>query len=386
MRKEILTRNIDIQLPKGQSCFLWGPRKAGKSYWIHEHLKDAVLIDLLKTDAFLEYASRPALLRERFEDEKRPIVIDEIQKVPALLDEVHWLIENKGAQFLLTGSSARKLRKGHANLLGGRAWRRIMLPLSISEVTGFKLEEALVSGMLPPHYLSENPVEYLRAYVADYLKEEVAVEARTQNIPSFSEFLRAAALTSSELLNYTNIARECGIGQRTVRAYFDILEDSFLGFRLPAWTRSKKRRMITAEKFYFFDVGVANYLAGRHPQPGNSDFGKAFEHLILMELRAYQNYRNPEMPFCYWRTSSGLEVDFLLGETELAVEVKSGRVHEGDLKGLKALHDDRAVKHRVVVSTETIPRMIQGGIAVLPYGVFVQKLWAGKFASSEKIL
>jgi len=383
MSKNIHSRQIDLTLPKGQSCFLWGPRKAGKSYWIREHLKGAVLIDLLKTDIFSEYASRPALLRERFENEKRLIVIDEVQKIPALLDEVHWLIENRGTQFLLTGSSARKLRKGHANLLGGRAWRRIMLPLSISEAGGFNLEEALVSGMLPPHYLSQNPIEDLRAYVADYLKEEIAAEARTQNIPAFSEFLRVAAVTSSELLNYTNIARECGINQRTVRAYFDILEDSFLAFRLPAWTRSKKRRMISAEKFYFFDVGVANYLAGRHPQPGNSDFGKSFEHLILMELRAYQSYRNPEMPLCYWRTSSGIEVDFLLGESELAVEVKSGRVHDGDLKGLKALGQDRTIKNKVVVSTEAMSRTTREGIAVLPLEVFIKKLWAGELTQSK---
>jgi predicted AAA+ superfamily ATPase len=244
------------------------------------------------------------------------------------------------------------------------------------------LEEALISGMLPPHFLSENPVEDLRAYVADYFKEEIAAEALAQNIPSFSEFLRVVALTSSELLNYTNIARECGIGQRAVRAYFDILEDSFLGFRLPAWAQSKKRRMILSEKFYFFDVGVAGYLARRHPQPGNSDFGKAFEHLILMELRAYQTYRDPEMPLCYWRTSSGLEVDFLLGEAELAVEVKSGRVHEGDLRGLKALHEDRAVKKRVVVSTETMPRVTGEGIVVLPLEVFVKKLWAGELVAA----
>ena len=382
MGKDILKRKIDLKLPNGQSCFLWGPRKAGKSYWIREHLKNAVLIDLLKTDVFSDYASRPALLRERFENEKRLIVIDEVQKIPALLDEVHWLIENRGTQFLLTGSSARKLRKGHANLLGGRAWRRTLLPLSISEVTGFNLQEALVSGMLPPHYLSQSPIEDLRAYVADYLKEEIAAEARTQNIPAFSEFLRVAALTSSELLNYTNIARECGINQRTVRAYFDILEDSFLGFRLPAWTRSKKRRMILAEKFYFFDAGVAGYLSGRHPQPGNSDFGKAFEHLILMELRAYQIYRNPEMPLCYWRTSSGLEVDFLLGESELAVEVKSGRVHEGDLKGLKALNEEKTIKNKVVVSTEDMPRITPEGIALLPFQVFVKKLWADEWVSS----
>jgi len=378
MKKEILTRQIDLALPKGKSCFLWGPRKAGKSYWIRHHLKDAILIDLLQTDLFSEYATKPSLLRERFEETRKLIVIDEVQKVPQLLDEVHWLIENCGTQFLLTGSSARKLRRGHANLLGGRAWRRILLPLSHCEVSGFQIEKALVSGMLPPHYLSENPVEDLRAYIADYLKEEIAAEAVTQNIPSFSEFLRVAALTSSELLNYTNIARETGVNQRTVRAYFDILEDTFLGFRISPWTKSKKRRMILTEKFYLFDVGVSNYLARRHPVSGNSDFGKAFEHFILMELRAYQAYRNPEMPISYWRTSTGQEVDFLLGEREVAVEIKAGRVHEGDLRGLNALIEDAPIKKAIVVSFEKESRRIAKQIEIFPWQDFLSLLWSGK--------
>ncbi len=378
MRKDILNRQIDLKLPKGKSCFLWGPRKAGKSYWIRHHLKDIVLIDLLQTDTFSEYAARPSLLRERFENTKKLIVIDEVQKVPQLLNEVHWLIENRGSQFLLTGSSARKLRRGHANLLGGRAWRRTLLPLSYSEVSGFQIEKALVSGMLPPHFLSEDPIEDLRSYVADYLKEEIAAEALTQNIPTFSEFLRVAAITSSELLNYTNLAREAGINQRTVRAYFDILEDTFLGFRIPPWTKSKNRRMILAEKFYLFDVGVSNYLAGRHPVAGNSDFGKAFEHLILMELRAYQAYKDPELPVSFWRTSSGQEVDFLLGEREVAVEVKAGKVHEGDLRGLEALASDAPLKKAVVVSFEKEPRHITRQIEVLPWQDFLSLLWSGK--------
>lgn len=378
MKKEILSRQIDLTLPRGKSCFLWGPRKAGKSYWIRHHLKDAALIDLLKTEVFSEYAVRPVLLRERFEGTKKLIVIDEVQKVPQLLDEVHWMIENCGCQFLLTGSSARKLRKGHANLLGGRAWRRILLPLSYSEVSGFQIEKAVVSGMLPPHFLSDNPVEELRAYVADYLKEEIAAEALIQNIPSFSEFLRVAAITSSELVNYTNIAREAGINQRTVRAYFDILEDTFLGFRVSPWRKSKNRRMILAEKFYLFDMGVANYLARRHPVPGSSDFGKSFEHFILMELRAYQAYKNPEMPISYWRTSSGQEVDFLLGEREVAVEIKAGKVHEGDLHGLYALMDDASVKKAVIVSFEKEPRRVTRQIEILPWQDFLALLWNGK--------
>lgn len=378
MSVNIVERQIDLRLPKGKSCFLWGPRKAGKSFWIRKHLKGVKLIDLLQTDVFAEYAARPALLRERYENYRKMIVIDEVQKIPQLLNEVQWLIEERGAQFLLTGSSARKLRRGHANLLGGRAWRRVMLPLSCSEVTGFKLEKALVTGMLPPHFLSENPTEDLRSYVADYLKEEIAAEALTQSIPSFSDFLRVATLTSSEILNYTNIARECGVSQRTVRLYFDILEDTFLGFRIPPWTKSENRRMILAEKFYFFDVGVAGFLARRHPVPGNSDFGKAFEHFILMELRAYQAYREPEMTIRYWRTAAKQEVDFLLGEKEVAIEIKSGSVHAGDLRGIRALLEDGPVKKAVVVCTEREPRNIPGGIEILPWQEFLARLWSGK--------
>src|SRR3989338_5053328 len=206
--RNIIKRAFSLNLPAGRSAFLWGPRKVGKTYWIRHELPQAPILDLLKTDVFAEYSTRPSLLRERFQNHKGLVVIDEVQKIPALLDEVHWLIENKGASFLLTGSSARKLKRGHANLLGGRAWRRTMTPLSYTEVQGFDLERVMASGLLPPHFLSEEPAEDLRAYVADYLKEEIAAEALVQNMPAFSEFLRVAAITSSELLNYVNIARE----------------------------------------------------------------------------------------------------------------------------------------------------------------------------------
>ena len=209
----------------------------GKTYWIRHHLPDTVVIDLLKTDIFAEFAARPSLLRERYQQHKGLIVIDEIQKVPSLLDEAHWLIENKGISFLMTGSSARKLRRSHANLLGGRAWRRTMTPLSRVETEGFNLENVMVSGLLPSHYLSPNPVEDIRGYVADYLKDEIAGEALVRNIPSFSEFLRVAAVTSSELLNYTNVARETGVSPKVVRGYFDILEETYLGFRIQPWRK-----------------------------------------------------------------------------------------------------------------------------------------------------
>lgn len=379
--RRIVRRLLDLRLPANRSAFLWGPRKVGKSYWIRHALPRATVIDLLRTDVFAEYAARPALLRERFRDHRGLVVVDEVQKVPALLDEVHWLIENRGLSFLLTGSSARKLRRGHANLLGGRAWRRHMVPLSATEVEGFDLERVMASGLLPPHYLSPDPQEDLRAYVADYLREEVAAEARIQNIPAFAEFLRVAAITSSELLNYANVAREAGASAKVVRSYFDILEDTYLGFRVPPWKSSRNRRMILAEKFYLFDVGVANYLARRQARLGGADFGKSFEHYILMELKAYQAYRRPDLAITYWRTSSGQEVDFILGDKDVAIEIKGGaRVHEGDLRGIAALKEDGPVRRCLVVCLEAEPRKVARKVELLPWRLFLDRLWAGDLA------
>jgi len=383
--REIISRAIQIPDLSTHSVFLWGPRKTGKSFWIRQHLPEAPIIDLLKTDTLTEYAARPALLRERFGmstslHQRGPIVIDEIQKVPALLDEVHWLIENRSLTFLLTGSSARKLRRGHANLLAGRAWRRELKPLCFAEVEGMDLEGVMVSGLLPPHFLSLDPVEDLRAYVSDYLREEIIAEGLVSNLPAFSEFLRAAALTSSELLNYTNVAREVGVSAKVVRGYFEILEDTLLGYRLRPWTRSSRRRLIQTEKFYLFDVGVTNYLTRRTPRIGTPEFGKSFEHYILMELLAYRAYRAPELDIRYWRTSTGREVDFLLDDKALAIEVKaSARVHEAELKSLTALSEDTPVKKRVVVSLETYPREVQdhcGPVVILPWRDFLAQLWS----------
>jgi len=374
---QIVERLLSIDLTSGRSAFLWGPRKVGKTHWLHHRFgaKEARFVDLLETDTFAEYASRPALLRERWVPGLT--VIDEIQKVPALLDEVHWLMERKRAVFLLTGSSARKLRRGHANLLGGRAWRYEMGPLSACEVRGFDLDAALRSGLVPPHLLSPDPAQDLRAYVADYLREEIAAEAAVRNIPAFAEFLRVAALTSSELLNYENVARETGVSARVVRGYFDILEDTLLGHRLAPWKRSKDRRMILTEKFYLFDVGVANHLARRSPIPGSSDYGKSFEHWVLMELMNYRRYRSPDLELAFWRTSTGLEVDFVVGDMEVAIEVKgSNRVHEGDLRGLHALCESHSVRHAVVVCNESKPRVV-AGVQILPWKVFLARLWDG---------
>lgn len=384
-----------LQLPDltKQNVFLWGPRKVGKSSWIRKHLPDAVCIDLLKSDVLYEYASRPSLLRERYQtvpasSPAAPIVIDEIQKCPVLLDEVHWLIENSPRRFLLTGSSARKLRREHANLLGGRAWRREMRPLTSAEINSgagepFNVERAVLTGLLPSHYLSSNHAEDLRGYVSDYLVEEIANEGMVRNLPAFSEFLRVASITNAELLNYTNVAREVGVSAKVVRGYFQILEDTLLGFRLSPWSKSKHRRMVETEKFYFFDVGVCNFLARRAPAFGTPEFGKSFEHLILMELQAYRAYRAPDSEITFWRTSNQQEVDFVVNDKQLALEIKaSERTSQADCRHLSTLREDGPIKHRILVSFDRTPKTLAdsfGTIQVLPWQEFLARLWQGDF-------
>lgn len=377
--KKIKNRLLNIQLPPRRSAFLWGPRKTGKTYWVNENYIGSPLIDLLKTDVFADYASNPSLLRERYLKYDGLVIIDEIQMIPALLNEIHWMIENTNASFLMTGSSARKLRRGHANLLAGRAWRYTMSPLSYMEAEAFDLEEVLISGLLPPHFLSDDPIQDLRAYVSDYLKEEIAAEAVIQNIPAFTQFLRVAALTSGELLNYTNIGRETGVSAKVVRNYFQILEDTLLGFRLQPWRKVKKRRLIETEKFYLFDVGLTNYLARRSPKMGTPEFGHSLENYILMEIKAYQAYRNPELDISYWRTSTGFEVDFILGDMNVAIEVKgSSNIHSAHTRAIKALLEEHNVKRSIIISMDKHPRVLESALEVLPWQDFLERLWSGE--------
>ena len=241
--RQIIRRLLNIELPPRKSAFLWGPRRVGKTYWIKKiFLKPKHhFIDLLKTDVFFEYVNKPSLLMQRWKGSECT-VIDEIQKVPDLLNEIHWLIENKQASFILTGSSARSLRKKHTNLLAGRAWGFEMGSLSFFETKGFSLERVLHTGLLPSHFLSSNPLQDLRSYTSHYLKKEIISEALVRNIPIFSRFLQVSALTNAEILNYTNIARDTGVSAKVIRNYFDILEDTFLAGRLPAWRLKKKRK------------------------------------------------------------------------------------------------------------------------------------------------
>lgn len=381
-----LPRILSIQLPRGQSAFLWGARKTGKSSYLRARYPRSPVFDLLDTELFLELAKEPGRLRQRLAamdvaTAHEPVIIDEIQKVPALMDEIHRMIEQTRRSFILCGSSARKLRRGQANLLGGRAWRYEMFPLVSAEVKDLDLLRALNHGLVPSHYLQDaaDCERSLRAYVLDYLKEEVFAEGLTRNVPAFSRFLDAAAYTHGELVNYANIARDCGVDAKTVKEYFRILTDTLLGTLLEPWKKRQARDVITkAPKAWLFDVGVAGSLVRRRlAEPRGEAFGRAFEHFILMELLAYRSYSGKNFPLAFWRTRSGLEVDFVLGDGEAAVEVKgTSRVDGGDLRGLRAFVSDHAPKSAFVVSTEPAPRAA-GGLRFLPWRDFLAALWRG---------
>lgn len=378
-------RELAFELPEGQSAFLWGPRKSGKSTWLKQVFPRALRYDFLKTDLLLRFSKQPSLLREELlvlpeEALKEPVVLDEVQKVPAVLDEVHWLIENKGIRFILCGSSARKLKRGHANLLGGRAWRFEMFPLTSREIGHVDLLRGLNNGLLPAHYFGANPRRSLKAYVEDYLTEEIRAEGVVRNLPSFARFLDSMGYSQGELTNYANIARECGVDAKTVRSYYEILEDTLLGRFVPPYVGKTGRQAITsAEKFYLCDVGVAGYLGSRMITECRGEaFGHAFEHFILMELWAHRAYTEKDYPVRFWRTKSGHEVDFILGDGEVAVEVKgTARVDRGDLGSIRAFASERSPRKCIVVCNEPSPRQHEN-ITLLPWREFLAQLWAGE--------
>lgn len=382
MYKRILTLPLSIT----ETCFLWGPRQTGKSTLLKSLFPDARSYDLLLSKEYRRLLTNPGLIREESLAQnnaslrkKLPVIIDEIQKIPALLDEVHWLIENAGMRFILCGSSARKVKRGQANLLGGRAVRYELHPLVSPEIPDFSLSKALNAGLLPRHYLSPHPQRLIESYVGDYLKEEIAAEALTRNIPAFSRFLKIAALTNGELINYRNIASECGVSAPTVKEYFQILEDTLVGKQLQAFRKRAKRRLIGAPKFYFIDIGIVAHLTHRGSiEKGSELFGRAFEHFIYMELAAHSRYSELNYPMAYWKTASGFEVDFVLGDHELAIEVKSAAmVGNRHLKGMRAFKEEYAARRYIVVSMDPKPRKTSDGIDILPWKSFLDKLWKG---------
>jgi uncharacterized protein len=382
----VLSRSLILPDPPTESFFLWGPRQVGKSSLLAAAYPGAHSIDLLLTEDYLRYLRQPGLLRDELRDAEQGtlVIIDEVQKVPALLDEVHWLIEKRGLCFALCGSSARKVRRGHANLLGGRALRRELFGLVSNELGDrFDVVRMANHGTLPRHYLAERPAKRLQAYVDDYLKEEIAAEALVRNLPAFADFLRAAAIGDTELVNYTNIARECGVSVPTVKEHYSILEDTLLGRYLPAFAVRPKRRVIQAPKFYFADVGVVNHLTRRGAvAPGGELFGKAFESVIHHELRAFREYRERSWDVAYWRLANGTEVDFVLGDAEVAIEVKSStKVGTHHLTGLTEFAVEHPeVKRRIVVCLEPRRRKLESGIEVMPATTFLRELWASGVA------
>ena len=377
-----------MDLPRGQSAFLRGPRKVGKSTLLRERFPDSARFDLLDTRLMLELTRSPWALAERVRAlepgvRARHIVIDEVQKVPTVLDEIHRLIEDDGLSFVLCGSSTRKLKRTGSNLLGGRAWRFALQPLAWPEVPAFDILQAVNCGLVPQHYDSAQHRRALAGYVEDYLKEEVFAEGLTRNVAAFARFFETLSFRHGELVNYSDIARDCGVDSKTVREYFQILVDTLLGVFVEPFSRRRSRAVITrAPKFYLFDVGVAGHLAGRRiERPSGAEFGRAFEHFLLMELLAYRAYRERDFPVRFWRTKSGLECDFVLGaDGAMVIAAKGGgRVRPSELAGIRAFVDEHEPRHAVVVCNESDARRTPDGVWILPWRQFLERLWGDEF-------
>jgi predicted AAA+ superfamily ATPase len=308
--------------------------------------------------------------------------VDEVQKAPGLLDEVHWLHENRGIRFALAASSARKVRRSQANLLGGRALRYELFGLVSAELgSDWNLDRMLNHGTLPRVYLRPRPVSLLESYIADYLKEEVAAEALVRNLPAFSSFLDIASLSDTSIVNCAAIGRDCGVSAPTVREYFGILEDTLLATWLPSYRKKPKRRVQAAPKLYFRDVGVVGFLAKRGVlAPGSELYGKAFENWCHHELRAYSRYAERRAALSYWHPAGGMEVDFIVNDMELAIEAKAARKITSDhLRGLRSLREDHPeVRRSIVVCLESHARKTEDRIEILPVGSFCAALWHGE--------
>ncbi|MCX7115662.1 MAG: AAA family ATPase [Gammaproteobacteria bacterium] len=380
-------RYLKMDLPAGQSAFLWGARQTGKSTYLHQRFPDALYYDLLQMDIHSRFLTHPYLLREELlalppERLRLPVIIDEIQKIPMLLNEVHGLIESHRIQFILCGSSARKLKRGAANLLGGRAWRYVFYPLVYPEIPAFNLLTALNRGLIPSHYQSEHYERSLKAYIYDYLKEEIQAEGLVRNLPAFARFLDMQVHSHGQLVNYSNIARDCAIDSKTVKEYYQILVDTLLGYFVePYHARATRNEISHVPKFYLFDVGVANALLKQSiVELRGQVAGQALEHYILTEIVAYRGLNDLDFPIKFWRTKTGLEVDFILGDAEVAIEVKiSQTVHQADLKGLIAFSKEYTPRHTLVVSQDAAPRRLSvegADILILPWKDFLTRLWA----------
>ena len=374
-----IERALDLHsLLQKKSHFLFGPRQTGKTSLIRHSLEGLRSYDLLDTSVYLALSQNPGRISQELDPRDEIVVIDEIQRLPVLLNEIHRLIEERGIRFLLTGSSARKLRRGGVNLLGGRARTKYMHPLTYRELGNqFDLLKAIGRGLLPSIYLSEDSRADLEAYTGSYLQQEIVAEGITRNIPAFSRFLKVAALCNGTIVNFTNVSNDAQVPRTTVYEYFEILKDTLLLHELPAWRKSKRRKPLVSSKYYFFDVGVVATLQGREFQQGTPEFGEAFETYLMHELISYTDYISGD-PLSYWRSTSGFEVDFILGD-HTAIEVKAKEnVSTQDLKPLRALAEEKKLKRYLCVSFEPRRRNLEN-LTILPFREFLESLWSREY-------
>lgn len=379
-RSPVYRRLLDLpSLVSKKSHFLFGPRATGKTTLIEQTLPRAQVIDLLHAQTLLRLVRNPSVLEESITDPSRVVVIDEVQKLPAILDEVQRLIQKKKVTFLLTGSSARKLRHGGANLLAGRAREARLFPLTSREIDRFDLMHLLNNGGLPDIYDSNEPDEDLSSYVATYLQEEIKAEAVTRNVGAFAEFLEVIALANGQEINYEGFASDLQVSPGTLKNYLQILEDTLIGFRIPGFVATRKRKATSRAKHYLFDLGVTRSLArGGTIRAGSKAFGDAFEHFLVLEMRAYLSYRRRRVDMCYWRSVSKFEVDLVVGG-EVAVEIKATRqVGDKHLKGLRALKEEGLLKRFIAVSLDSEERHTSDGIEILPWQLFLDELWSDR--------
>lgn len=362
-----------------KSLFLFGPRQTGKTTLVRRQLPRARVYDLLDSSVFLQLGQQPGRLGEELGPHDGVVVIDEVQRLPELLNEVHRLIEERGVRFVLTGSSARKLRRGGVNLLGGRARTRQLYPLTCRELGArFDLDRAIERGLLPSIYFSDDPVADLAAYAGTYLQQEIMAEGATRNVPAFSRFLKVAALCNASVVNFTQVASDAQVARTTVYEYFEILRDTLILHELPAWTASRTRKPLVSSKYYFFDVGVVSSLQGRLVRRGTPEFGAAFESYLLHELICHRDYAGGSA-ISHWRSASGYEVDFVLDD-HTAIEVKGkANVAPRELRSLHALAEEKKVKRALCVSLEPRRREV-AGITILPWREFLDALWDGEYA------
>ena len=376
-----IERSLDLeQVLLHKACFLFGPRQTGKTWIIKNRLSNYKYFNLLDTKTYTQFAYAPHILQELVTSQDSVVIIDEVQRLPILLNEVQILIEEKNIHFLLTGSSSRKLKRKGINLLGGRARIRNLHPFIYTELIDyFDLDKALEIGLVPSIYFSDAPYEDLESYIGTYLQEEIAAEALVRNIPAFSRFLTIAALSNSQIINYTNIANDSQVPSSTIQEYFQILRDTLIGSDLPVWKKSLKRKPISTSKFYFFDIGIARYLQRRRNlSSGTVEHGEAFETYIHHELKSYIDYTK-QGDLCFWRSTSGQEVDFILNDST-AIEVKSKMtIAPKDLKGLRTLKEEELLKQYLIVYPGSDERVTEDGISIVPYSTFIKRLWKGLY-------